>query len=71
MDKLETAFGHWVIQQRYWIILLSVVLIGLAATGSKYLYFTNNYRIFFSKENPQLLAFEALDFPPSPCPVGS
>lgn len=39
------------------------VVIGLvvvAASGARYLGFSNDYRVFFSKENPQLLAFEDL-----------
>jgi predicted RND superfamily exporter protein len=35
--------------------------VALAASGGKYLSFTNNYRVFFSAENPELLAFEALE----------
>ena len=61
MDRIESAFGPWVIKQRWWLILLSLLLVGLSATGGKYLYFTNNYRIFFSEDNPQLLAFEELE----------
>jgi len=37
-----------------------VVLAILAASGARFLTFSNDYRIFFSKENPQLLAFETL-----------
>jgi predicted RND superfamily exporter protein len=37
--------------------LLIVILLGL---GGSRLYFENDYRIFFSKENPQLQSFEAL-----------
>ncbi|HHJ15367.1 MAG TPA: RND family transporter [Gammaproteobacteria bacterium] len=43
-------------------LLLAVVLagVGLAASGARFLSFSNDYRIFFSAENPQLLAFEEL-----------
>lgn len=61
MDRIETAFGPWVIKQRWWIILFSLLLVGFSAAGGKNLYFTNNYRIFFSEDNPQLLAFEELE----------
>lgn len=61
MEKFETAFGPWVLRYRWWIIVVSLVLVGLAGSGGRYLYFTNNYQIFFSEDNPELLAFEALE----------
>ncbi len=61
MGNLENKLGQWVIQYRWIVILLSLVLVVLAASGGKYLSFTNNYRVFFSAENPELLAFEALE----------
>ena len=61
MGNLENKLGSWVIQYRWIVILMSLVLVALAASGGKYLEFTNNYRVFFSAENPELLAFEALE----------
>ena len=44
-----------------WITLCGVlVLVAAAASGARLLGFSNDYRIFFSAENPQLLAFENL-----------
>ena len=61
MEKFETTFGHWVLKYRWWIIFVSLIMVGLAGSGGQYLTFTNNYRIFFSEDNPELLAFEALE----------
>ena len=61
MEKFETTFGHWVLRNRWWIIFVSLIMVGLAGSGGQYLTFTNNYRIFFSEDNPELLAFEALE----------
>lgn len=61
MEKFETTFGHWVLKYRWWIIFVSLIMVGLAGSGVQYLAFTNNYRIFFSEDNPELLAFEALE----------
>ncbi|MCG6871354.1 MAG: MMPL family transporter [Gammaproteobacteria bacterium] len=61
MHEFESRFGHWVIRARWPIILLSLVLVLLAASGGRNLSFTTNYRVFFSSDNPQLLAFEALE----------
>ncbi|WP_207891851.1 efflux RND transporter permease subunit [Thiogranum longum] len=40
--------------------MCAIVFAFLAASGARHLEFSNDYRIFFSKENPQLLAFEHL-----------
>ncbi len=61
MDAFERHFGQWVVRQRWLIILITLILVGLAASGGRHLYFTTNYRVFFSPENPQLLAFDNLE----------
>jgi len=61
MKKIEQAFGKWVLQYRWPIIIFSLVFVALTATGGKNIYFTTNYRVFFSEDNPELLAFEALE----------
>lgn len=61
MDAFERQFGVWVVRYRWLIILLTLILVGLAASGGRHLYFTTDYRVFFSPENPQLLAFENLE----------
>lgn len=53
----------WVnlIIQRSWIILIVMVLLGiLAAKGGENLYFRGDYKVFFEKEFPQLVAFEEM-----------
>ena len=61
MDAFERNFGQWVVRYRWLIILLTLILVGLAASGGRHLYFTTDYRVFFSPENPQLLAFDSLE----------
>ena len=61
MSTFEKAFSAKVIQWRLPIIFFSILLVLLAANGVKELTFTNNYRVFFSDNNPQLKAFEALE----------
>lgn len=53
-------YAEWVIRFRKWIIVVTVLLVAVAAAGGRYLDFTTDYRIFFDKDNPQLNAFEAL-----------
>ncbi len=61
MDAFERNFGQWVVRYRWLIILMTLILVGLAASGGRHLYFTTDYRVFFSPENPQLLAFDSLE----------
>ncbi len=60
MKTIENKLGEWIVKFRWIVISLTLILVALAASGGKYLSFTNNYRVFFSAENPELLAFEAL-----------
>ena len=51
-------YAAWVVRNR-WLVLIASILCTLAlASGGRFLSFTNDYRVFFSKENPQLIAFE-------------
>lgn len=55
-----SQLGSIVINRPWWTLLLTLpILFGLSA-GMKNLGFKNDYRVYFSKENPQLLAFEAI-----------
>ena len=56
----KNEFGGWVIRFRWWIILFAIVLVFAAASGARFLGFSTDYRVFFSKNNPQLVAFETL-----------
>ena len=56
----KNEFGGWVIRFRWWIILFAIVLVFAAASGARFLGFSTDYRVFFSKDNPQLVAFETL-----------
>ncbi len=58
--KTDTGFGEWVIRFRWWIIVSTILVVAAAASGGRFLQFSNNYRVFFSEENPQLQAFDAL-----------
>ena len=61
MNRLENRFGHWILRYRWLIIVANLLLILIAAYGAQNLVFTANYRVFFSADNPQLLAFQALE----------
>ena len=57
---MTRAYGDWVVRWRYAILLVTILLVALAASGGRFLTFKTDYRVFFSEDNPQLLAFEEL-----------
>ena len=59
-DRLVGQYTRWVIRNRWLVILFTLVVAFSAGTGARYLGFDTNYRVFFSDENPQLNAFEAM-----------
>ncbi|RKZ53929.1 MAG: hypothetical protein DRR16_13645 [Candidatus Parabeggiatoa sp. nov. 3] len=52
-------YADWVIRWRYLIILATLGLVALTTLGFP-LRFDSDYRVFFSQDNPQLMAFENL-----------
>ncbi|GFO71774.1 uncharacterized protein BJAS_P1471 [Bathymodiolus japonicus methanotrophic gill symbiont] len=59
-NAFSNGLGRFAVNHPWWVLLLSLLFIGLSGTGLKKLEFTNNYRVFFGEDNPQLLAFDAL-----------
>jgi len=54
-------YTEWILKWRYLVIILSLVVVGVIGSGAPNLMpFSNDYRVFFSKDNPQLNAFENL-----------
>ena len=60
MQGLKEKYIDWLLANRWLAIVIVIASIVISAVGVKKLYFTSDYRIFFSEENPQLQAFEAL-----------
>lgn len=59
-QSFVTRYAEAVIRFRWLILLASLAVIIVAASGGKNLAFTDDYRAFFAKENPQLAAFEEM-----------
>ncbi len=57
---MKDRFFTFILDWKYLVILLSVLISAALGTGMQKLEFSNDYRMFFSKENPQLTAFEQL-----------
>lgn len=61
MEHFERQFADWVIRYRLWLIVACLALVVLTLSHDKGFNPTTNYRVFFSDNNPQLLAFEELE----------
>ncbi len=60
MESLAIAWGRFVTRHRVLTLLLSLAVALGAAAGGQFLSFTNDYRVFFSGDDPHLVAFENL-----------
>jgi len=57
---MSRSLAEQLVRWRWLFAVLVFVMVGFAASGVRFLGFSNDYRVFFSEENPQLLAFENL-----------
>ena len=55
-DKLYSFVGN----NPFWVILVCITFAIVAGMGAQKLEFKQDYRVFFSEENPQLTAFETM-----------
>ena len=53
-------YAEFIIRHKYLTVILSIMTVMAMGFGSQFLTFTNDYRVFFGEDNPQLLAFEDL-----------
>ncbi len=60
VDAWVTRYARALIRYRYAVLLASVVITLLAASGARHLYFLADYRYNFGAENPQLAAFDRI-----------
>ena len=59
IEAFAARHAERVIRWRWAFILLTLLLVFIAGSGMPKLDFANNYRVFFSTDNPDLIAFEA------------
>ncbi|VUX55351.1 MMPL family protein [uncultured Woeseiaceae bacterium] len=60
IDRFAARFTRVVLRFRWLVILAAIVAAVTIGSGARNLEFANNYRVFFSDENPELVAFENL-----------
>jgi len=54
------TYAEWLVRWRHLILLISIVIVVAATSGVRLITFKDDYRVFFSSDNPQLRAFEQL-----------
>lgn len=57
---MAEKYAAFIIRWRWLVLVFSLLWVMLAASGGRFLAFSNDYRVFFGPDNPQLLAFEEL-----------
>lgn len=60
-STLQTRYGQWVVAARIYILCGSIIAAVAVASGIFQLTLSTDYRAFFSKDNPELQAFELLE----------
>ncbi|QUM85115.1 RND family transporter [Moritella sp. 28] len=58
-DKFS-RYAEWVVKWRWLLIITSVLFVILLSSGARLLAFNNDYRVFFTSDNPQLIEYEKL-----------
>ena len=61
LSEIESRLGNWVITLRWPIIAAAVLLTGIATSGVLLLEFSTDHRVYFSENNPQLIAYQAME----------
>ena len=61
LSEFESRLGAWAIMWRWPIIVVTMILATVATSGTLFLEFSADHRIYFSENNPQLLANEAME----------
>ena len=54
------SWGEWTIRYRWVVLILSLGVVFALGSGASKLAFDGDYRVFFSEQNPQLKAYDAL-----------
>nr|VFK21314.1 MAG: hypothetical protein BECKLFY1418C_GA0070996_10909 [Candidatus Kentron sp. LFY] len=58
MSDMEQRLSAWVIRHRWWFLVIAPLVILALASGLDRAKLNSNYRVFFSEDNPQLVAFD-------------
>jgi predicted RND superfamily exporter protein len=57
-EQAVVRYAQWLLRNRWLVLVLSLLLIGGLTAGAKNLKFSTDFRVYFGKDNPQLMAFD-------------
>lgn len=57
-ENNTVKFGRFIVNNKWLVLFLSIIFMVVSMMGAQYLEIKTDYRVFFSKDNPQMLAFE-------------
>ncbi len=57
-DDVGVSIAQYATRHPWLVLLMCFIVVGVLSSGVKHLAFSDNYRVFFSDENPELMAFE-------------
>ncbi len=58
--SMLSRLGAFIVNHPWRVLLITLLVVAGSASGVRNLEFTNNYRVYFSEDNPQLIAFDTL-----------
>lgn len=59
-QQFGAVWGEWVVRYKWPVLLLTILMAMAAGYGAQYVKFNSDYHVFFSEDNPQLLAYDGL-----------
>ena len=59
-QSFAARYAAWVVNYKWPVLILGIIALLIAASGARFLGFVTDYRVFFSPDNPKLVAFETL-----------
>ena len=59
--QADYGYGWWLVRNRWSVVAGAIVMCLIAASGARFLAMNPDARVFFSEDNPHLLALEQLE----------
>lgn len=61
MDSRVIKFAEWIVDHNWLVIISTILIVAASAVGLKNYQMVTDFRVFFSEDNPQLIAFNELE----------
>ncbi|MCI0506676.1 MAG: hypothetical protein L0Z73_11270 [Gammaproteobacteria bacterium] len=61
MESADSRLAHWIVNQRWWLIVITTLVVRVSASGMLFITIDSDLRVFFAKQDPRLVELEALE----------